>query len=149
MAAGKNKVERWIIVKQTDSGAVARDLSADLVPGTLQGGGLIFDIAEMTGVSEAVRNYLADHANSDIAADFYLNDTLVTGAHTVFNGMVGKAAALVIDFGSGAAPVTGDPEWSGTYLVTQAALGQSGNKPVIHVKWKPGSGVAPLWGTKP
>ena len=149
MAAGKNKVERWLTLKQDDSAGTPRDLSADLVPGTLQGGGLVFDEAEMTGVSEAVRNYLADHANSELAADFYLNDTATTGAHTVFNGMVGKVNTLTLDFGAGAAPTTGDPEWNGEYLVLQAALGITGNKPVIHVKWKPGTSAAPAWGTKP
>jgi len=149
MATGKNKVERWITIKQDDSAGTPRDLSGDLVPGTLQIGGLVFDEAEMTGVSDATRNYLADHANAEGSADFYMNDTATTGAHTVFNGMVGKVNTTTIDFGSGATPVTGDPEWSGEYLVTQAQLGQSGNKPILHVKWKPGTNVSPAWGTKP
>ncbi len=149
MAAGKNKTERWITLKQDDTAGTPRDLSGDLVPGTLQIGGLVFDEAEMTGVSDALHNFLADHANSDGGADFYLNDTATTGAHTVYAGVVGKTGTLTVDFGSGAAPVTGDPEWGGEYLVTGAPMGLAGNKPVLHVKWKPTGSVAPAWTTKP
>jgi hypothetical protein len=145
--AGKNKVERWMEVHFDDSGGSLRNLSASLVPGTWSGGGLTAEEAEMTGVSEAVRNYLAGHSTTEGAAQFYLDDTATTGAHTVLKGMIGKVGTLTIKYGSAAAPTTGDPVWSGEFLLVAAPIQLAGNRPVIAARWVPGSGVAPTWDT--
>ncbi len=148
--AGKNKIERGIRFSFDDNGAVLRDLSADLVPGSLTAGGLSFEEAEMTGVSEAQKNFLAGHAESEVTAQFYFNDTAVTGAHTVFKDKVGKVGTLQVDFGSsGAAPITGDPRWSGEYVCLAAPVGLAGNKPVINARFKPGDGTGGAWSTVP
>ncbi len=81
--AGKNHVERSFRLLWDDAGTgsgTARDLSGDLVPGSASGGGLTFDEANMTGVSNLVRNYLAGHAESTVTAQFHMTDTATTGA---------------------------------------------------------------------
>ena len=149
--AGKNKVERSMRLYWDDLGTgsgTARNLSGDLVPGSLTGGGLVFDEVDLTGVSETVRNYLAGHAESEISAQFHINDTATTGAFTVLTGSDGGYGTLTLQYGSaGAAPTTGDPEWEGEYVLLKCEVGMNGNKPVINATWKPQGSTAPAWGT--
>lgn len=146
--AGKDKVERSFRLLFDDSGGTARDLSADLVPGSVSGGGLTFDQVEMTGVSNTVKNYLAGHAESPVSAQFYLNDTATTGAFTVLTGMDGSVGTLTLQWGAdGAAPTTNDPEWEGEYLLADCSVGFNGGKAVLNTEFVPGSGTAPAWGT--
>jgi len=147
--AGKNHTERSFYFWADDSGTTARNLSADLVPGSCQGGGLVFDQVDMTGVSQTVRNYLAGHAEGEISAQFHMNDTATTGAHTVLSGIDGGAAGTVtLQWGqNGAAPTTGDPEWEGEYVLVTYSAGMSGGKAVMNAVFKPGSSTAPAWGT--
>ena len=145
MAAGKNKVERWITFK-CDDPTSPQDLSGDLLPGTLSGGGRTLDEVEMTGVSNEFKNFLSGHANSEITGQFYMNDTATTGAFTVLNAALGSVVTVTIAYGAGAAPIAGDPEWEGEYMLLAADVGLAGNKPVLNAIWKPGSSVAPAWG---
>lgn len=146
--AGKNHVERSFRILVDDSGGTARNLSGDLVPGSVSGGGLTFDEAEMTGVSETVKNFLAGHANSEISANFHMNDTATTGATTVLNGKVGSAGTVTLQWGqAGAAPTTGDPEWEGEYVLLSNNIQLDGNKHVHACVFKPSGSTAPAWGT--
>lgn len=147
--AGKNHVEKSIYLFFDDSGGTARNLSGDLIPGTLSpGGGLVMDEVDMTGVSQTVKNYLAGHADSTITGKFHFNDTATTGSHTVTKNMVGAVGTLTIQYGqNGAAPTTGDPEWEGEYLLVSAPVTVEGGRTVITCTWKPGSSTAPAWGT--
>ena len=146
--AGKTHVEKSFRILWDDSGGTARDLSADLVPGSISGGGLTFDEADMTGVSYTVYNFLADRATSEVSASFHLNDTATTGAFTVLNGTGGKAGTLTLQWGqNGAAPTTGDPEWEGEYVLLSNNVSLDGNKPVVQCTWKPTGATPPAWGT--
>jgi len=145
---GKNKLERGFRISFDDSGGTVRDLSGDLVPGSVSGGGLVYDEVELTGVSESVKNYLAGHAESEITAQFYMNDTASTGAFTVLSGNQGGTGTLTLQWGSsGSAPDTGDPEWEGEYVLLNASVGLNGNKPVINAVFKPTGSTPPAWGT--
>lgn len=154
--AGKNHVERSFRLLWDDAGTgsgTARDLSGDLVPGSVSGGGLVFDEANMHGVSELVVNFLAGHANSTITARFHMNDTATTGATTVLNGSTPSATVagigtLTLRWGqSGAAPASGDPEWEGEYQLLENTIALDGNKFVHQVTWRPNGSTAPAWGT--
>jgi len=152
MATGKNKVERGFRLSFDDSGGTARDLSGDLVPGSVSGGGLVFDEADMTGVSESVYNFLRGHANSEITATFHMNDTATTGATTVLNGQllpsVAGTGTLTLQWGaSSAAPTNPDPEWEGEYVLLMGSIALDGNKHVHNVTFKPTGSTAPAWGT--
>lgn len=146
--AGKNHVEKSFRILWDDSGGTARDLTGDLVPGSVSGGGLVFDEADMTGVSETVYNFLADRAMSEIAGNFHLNDTATTGAFTVLKATGGVVGTLTLQWGqNGAAPTTGDPEWEGEYVLLSNNVTSDGNKPVINCNWKPSGATPPAWGT--
>lgn len=146
--AGKDKVERWITVDIDDVGTVARDLSGDIVPGSISGlGGKTFEEIEMTGINEAHKNFLAGHWSHSFSCQFYLNDKATTGAYTVLKGIIGEVGTLNIEFGSGAAPTTADPQWDGEYLCVEAPIVLAGNKPVLAARFVPSGSTAPAWGT--
>ncbi|HUW78767.1 MAG TPA: hypothetical protein VMV52_08480 [Candidatus Nanopelagicaceae bacterium] len=147
MATGKNKVERWIRVWFDDATPTARDLSGDIVPGSMSGiGGKSFDEVEMTGISEAHKNFLSGHWSHQFSCQFYVNDTASTGAHTVLIAREGAVGTLTIQLGSGAAPAASDPEWEGEYCLIECPVVLAGNKPVIAARFIPSGSVAPAWG---
>lgn len=153
---GKNKIERGFRLYWDDLGTgagTARDLSGDLVPGSVTGGGVTLDQVDLTGVSEFVCNYLAGHAEAPVSAQFLMNDTATTGSTTVLNGSTPSATVigigtLTLQWGSnGAAPDTGDPEWEGEYVLVQNTIQPSGGTHVHAVEWRPTGSTAPAWGT--
>lgn len=151
--AGKNKIERGFRVWYDDTGGTARDLSGDLVPGSVSiGGGLRYTQVDMTGVSDGVMNYLAGHPEASIQMTFHQNDTATTGAFTVIkaqNGTNGSTGyTLTNQWGSsGAAPTTGDPEWEGEYGCFMGPIRFDGGRAVFDVTFQPNTGTAPAWGT--
>ncbi len=146
-ATGKNKLERQFRVLW-DNGT-ARDLSGDLVPGSMSGGGFVFDEVEMTGVSEAVKNYLSGHAEADIGASFRMNDTATTGSHTVLNADAGgPERTMTLQWGSDGAPQSTDIEWEGTYiLVAYGPMTFDGGNAVMPCTFKVSGATPPAFGT--
>jgi len=149
MAVGKNKVERGFRLSFDDSGGSPRDLSSDLVPGSVSGGGKAFDEADMTGVSDSVKKFLTGHASSEVSARFHMNDTATTGATTVLIAQEGGSGTLTLQWGAdGVAPTGGDPEWEGEYTLMSQNVVLDGNKFVHDCRFLPQSGQAdPAWGT--
>ena len=146
--AAKDKVERGFRFLYDDSGGTERDLSTGLVRASASGFGLIYEEADMTGVSNGVVNFLANHPTASISATFHMDDTATTGAHVVLSASSGVVGTLTARWGSaGAAPTTGDPMWSGEYLNTGVSVGFDGGKAVINVTFVAGSATAPVWST--
>lgn len=144
----KDILERFVTVTFDDSGGTPRDLSSDIVPGSINGlGGKVFDEIEMTGISDAHKHFLAGQWSHEFTAQVYMNDTASTGGHTVVKGMLGAVGTLTIAFGTGGAPASGDPEWEGEYLLIEGPAQVAGGKLVHACRWIPGSSVAPAWGT--
>lgn len=146
--AGKDKIERGFRIWWDDSGGTPRDLTGDLLPGTISGGGLAYDEADMTGVSARVRTFLAGHATSEIAGQFHMNDTPTTGATTVLNATQGLPGTLTLQWGAnGAAPDTGDISWVGEYVLIAMNLQLAGNTFVHNCRWLPTGSTDPDWDT--
>lgn len=136
--AGKDKTERGFRIYWDDAGGTPRDLTADLVPGSISGGGLSYDEADMTGVSQKVRHYLVGHASSEVVGNFHMNDTATTGATTVLNATQGLPGTLTLQWGAnGAAPTTGDIIWTGEYILISMNIQLDGNKHVHACRWLP------------
>lgn len=148
MADGKNKLERGFRILFDDSSTNPQDLTEDLIEGTVSGGGLTYDEVDFTGVSDAVRNFLAGHAESEITAQFHVSDKASTGSHTVLNGQTGKTGTLTLRWGdAGSVPETGDIEWEGEYVLLEIPYSMSGGKAIVTARWKPTGSVAPVFGT--
>ena len=142
--AGKNKTELGFrILWGTD------DLTGDLIPGSVTGGGKVLDEVDMLGVSETVRNFLAGHASAPISARFHVNDTASTGTYTILKTAAGTTGTLTLQWGAaGAAPTSGDPEWeSTTYRFLGFGMSFDAGRAVMEASWTPGSATAPAWGT--
>ncbi len=147
MATGKNKVEKGFRLWWDDSGSTARDLSGDLVPGSVSIGDE-YEEADMTGVSEGLRNFLAGHQDVEITGRFHMNDTATTGASTVLNAQNGGTGTLTLQWGdAGAAPVATDLELEGEVVQLRNAPTLDGNKFVHEVRWKPTGSAGWAWGT--
>jgi hypothetical protein len=146
--AGKNKLEKGFRIL-FDNGATPRDLTPDLLPGTLTGGGVKLDEVDMSGVSDAVKKALGGPGDGTVTGQFHLDDTALVGAYTVFCAMSGIVGTLTLQWGSnGAAPSTGDPKWEGEYVFLGFTTALTGGKTVMTGTWKPASGaVDPAWGT--
>jgi hypothetical protein len=147
MAAGKNKVERGFRVWWDDSGGTPRDLSGDLVPGSLSITDE-YEEADITGVSEGLRHYLANMRAVEVTASFHMNDTASTGSTTVLNGQNGSTGTLTLQWGaSGVAATQGDPELEGECIQLRNASTLDGNKFVHNVTWRPTGTGGFAWGT--
>lgn len=146
--AGKDKIERGFRIWFDDATPTARDLTSSLVPGSVSGGGKEFEEVDLMGVSEAFHHFLANHWDSEIAAQFFVDDTATTGSFTVLKAMEGLTGTLTLQFGSaGAAPSGSDPEWEGEYVLLGAPVGMSGGAAVMNARWKPTGSTPPAWGT--
>ena len=145
--AGKDKIERGVRTLVDDSGGSPQDLSGDLIPGSLQAGGVVLDEIDMSGVTDTIKKVLGDRGDSPISARYHMNDTATTGAFTVLKGREGDSMTVTIQFGSnGATPTTGDPFWEGEYTLLKCNVVPDGGKMVLDVMWKPTSGAAdPAW----
>lgn len=152
---GKNKIERGFRIWWDDLGTGAgtrRDLTGDLLAGSVSGGGLTFDEVSKHGVSELVKNFLAGHATSEVSAQFHVNDA-TNRATPVLNGSmpsttVAGIGTLTLEWGSnGAAPSTGDLCWQGEYLLVQNNLSFSGGDAIHNCKWVPTGATPPSFGT--
>jgi len=147
---GKNHVERSFRLYFDDAGTTARNLTVSLVPGSVSGGGYVFDEADMTGVSETTYNFLKDRGSCEISARFHMDDTADTGSTTVINGHNAGAGTgtLTLQWGaSGAAPASTNPEWEGEYVLINGGITLDGNKFVHNVTFKPTGSTAPAWTT--
>ena len=146
---GKNKITRGIRVSVDNSAGQAKDLSSDLVPGSLNGLGFKAGEIEMTGESETTGNYLPDRKENELSMQFYVNDTATTGSTTVLNGIPGTVVTVLVELGSlGAAPSTGDPTFSGEFCCLDVSVSSSGGKLIHSCSFKPSGATPPAWGTK-
>jgi hypothetical protein len=139
--AGKNKIETGFRILWN-----TQDLSGDLIAGSLNGGGVVLDQVEMTGVSNTIRNYLRGHGSAPVTARFHMNDTATSGAFTALNAAT--QATLTLQYGSaGVAPTAGDPEWEGVYVHFGFQPVVDAGRFVMEVTFQPAAGqTAPAWG---
>ena len=142
--AGKNHVEKGFRILFNDGSE--RDLSADLIPGTISGMGIDWDNVDLSGVSEAVRNGLAGHGTAIVTFQCHLNDTATTGSYTVLQGKDGDTGALQLQFGqNGAAPTGTDPEFFFTLVWVTFNVSFDGGRAVMNVTLTNASSTAPVW----
>ena len=136
-------VRLWI----DNSVGVRTDLSDDLVPDTLSGIGLTPEEVDMTGQSASIKQARAGVSDSSITGQMFMNDTVTTGAFTVMEGIQGSEGTLTVEFGTDGAPVTGDPDWEGEYVLFDLTIGITGGAAVMNFLFKPAPGSTPAWGT--
>jgi hypothetical protein len=119
--SGKDKLLKWMRVYMG-----GYDISGDLRTfGSIENG---YEGADMLGVSETTRNYLAggNLMTSITGLQILMNDTASSGAFTLLKSAP-KARKVSFHFGGGAAPAVGDPAYvlSGVHLSDAVAIDQA------------------------
>lgn len=80
----------------------------------------------------------------------YLTTTASVGTHTVLAPAFaqGRQVTLEVQIGQNAAPVTGDPKYTGEFYIEsyRPAL-STGSAVMFTATLKPATGTAPVWGT--
>jgi hypothetical protein len=79
----------------------------------------------------------------------YLTTTALVGTHTVIRDAYqqGRQVSLQVDVGQNAAPVTGDPRFSGEYIIeSYQPMIETGKAVMFMARLKPAIGTAPVWG---
>jgi hypothetical protein len=140
---------KFMTVNVDDSGGTARDISNDVESVEIP---YNYDEHDVTGFSEGSHNVITGLAAMPITINGNFNAAATTGSHTVLSGILGSTTSktVTIDIGQGAAPTTGDPEWSGEYTLTAYTV--SAGDPTGPLKFTATLNVmgstAPSWGTK-
>ncbi len=110
---------------------------------------LAFDQHDVTGFGDATHNFINGQLNAPVTLRGYLTTTATTGTHTVIRDAYqqGKTVSLQVDVGQNAAPVTGDPRFSGEYLIeSYQPVIETGKAVMFTARLKPAIGTAPAWG---
>jgi hypothetical protein len=112
--------------------------------------GLTYDEADVSTIANKIRQYLTGRGDAPIDLSGPFNNTAVTGAHVAVEPLNGTntAADLEIQIGSLAAPTTGDPKFTGKFIVTKYVVNIGDEGLVWNSSFKPAAGeAAPEWGT--
>lgn len=137
-----------VVVKMDDSGGTLRTFDdGDIISVDL---GLKFDQFDVTGFGDAVHNMINGQLRAPVTLKGYLTTTTDVGTHTVIKDVFaqGKTATLTVQVGQNAAPTTGDPEYSGEFLVSSyVPVLSNGGAVSFTATLVPATGTAPAWGT--
>lgn len=138
----------YIVVKMDDSGGTLRQFAdGDITSVDL---GLTFDQHDVTGFGDAVHNMINGQLQAPVIVKGYLTTTADIGTHTVIQGAfaAGAQVSLEVQVGQNATPTTGDPEYSGEFIVeSYKPVMENGAAVTFEASLKPATGTAPVWGT--
>jgi hypothetical protein len=137
-----------VIVKMDDSSGTLRTFDdGDIISVDL---GLKFDQFDVTGFGDDVHNMINGQLRAPVTLKGYLTTTATTGTHTVLKDVFaqGKQATLTVQVGQNAAPTTGDPEYSGEFIVSSyVPVLANGGAVTFTAQMVPATGTAPAWGS--
>src|SRR5690606_6768475 len=81
--------------------------------------GLTNDQHDVTGFGDGVHKFINGQAQAPVTIRGFLTTTADIGTHPVINGafQTGSQVTLRVAVGNNAAPTSGDPEYSGEFIV--------------------------------
>jgi hypothetical protein len=109
---------------------------------------LTFDQHDVTGFGDAVHNFINGQLQTPVTLRGYVTTTARVGTHTVIRDAYqqGKQVTLQVDVGQNTAPVTGDPRFSGEYIIeSYMPMLETGKAVSFTARLKPAIGTAPAW----
>jgi hypothetical protein len=137
-----------IVVILDDSGGTPRTFAnGDITSVDL---GLTFDQHDVTGFGNAAHNFINGQLQAPVTIKGYVTNTALVGTHTVFNGafVAGSQVSLEVQVGINAAPVGGNPKYTGEFIIeSYKPMLDTGKAVTFEATLKPAIGTAPLWGT--
>lgn len=139
-----------VVVKLDDSGGTLRTFDAgDIISVDLP---LTYDQFDVTGFGDAVHKMINGQLKAPVTLRGYLTTTALIGTHTVIRGafQAGTQVTLKVAVGINAAPVTGNPEYSGEFTIASYVPTLStGGAVTFTATLTPATGTAPSWGAMP
>lgn len=137
-----------VIVKMDDSGGTLRTFAnGDITSVDL---GVTTDQHDVTGFGDAAHHVINGQLQVPVTLKGYVTTTTNTGTHPVINGafVAGSQVTLKVAVGNNTTPTTGDPEFSGEFIVAayKPTL-DTGKAVMFEAQLKPAIGTAPTWGT--
>lgn len=143
MATGKTNA-RWIRVSVN-----GQDISTDVT--NVGSVGATYEESDTTGYSDGRKNVTLGHPEDVLEMSGHFSNTATTGSHTVLAPLNGVETGVTvnIDIGIRAAPTTGDPRWSQTYIVSSYQV--NGSDATFSCRLVPPSSATTLaaWTTTP
>ena len=140
----------YVVVKLDDSSGTLRTFDpGDIISVDVP---LTYDQFDVTGFSDTVHKFINGQLKAPVTLRGYLTTTATTGTHTVIKGafQAGTQVTLKVDVGINAAPVTGNPEYSGEfYISSYVPTLSNGGAVTFTAMLTPAIGTAPVWGTMP
>ena len=135
-------------VQMDDSGGTLRTFDdGDIVSVDVP---LTNDQHDVTGFGDDVHRFINGQANAPVTIRGYLTTTALVGTHTVIKGayQAGAQVTLKVAVGDNAAPASGDPQYSGEFLVeSYRPMLETGKAVQFVATLKPATGTTPAWGT--
>jgi len=136
-----------VVVKMDDSGGTLRtfangDITSVDVP-------LTNDQHDVTGFGDPAHHVINGQLQAPVTLKGYVTTTANTGTHPVIKGAhaAGSQVTLQVAVGNNAAPQSGDPEYSGEFLVENYKIMlETGKAVMFEASLKPAIGTAPSWG---
>jgi hypothetical protein len=137
-----------VVVKMDDSGGTLRTFAnGDVVSVDL---GLWYDQHDVTGFGDAVHRVINGQMQAPVVLKGYLTTTANTGTHPVIQGAfaAGSQVSLEVQVGQNATPQSGDPKFTGEFLVgSYKPTISTGGAVMFEARLLPATGSAPAWGT--
>ncbi|MCK6580633.1 MAG: hypothetical protein L6Q98_21285 [Anaerolineae bacterium] len=137
-----------VVVKATNSaGQVKQFAAGDIIAVDLPVG---IDQYDVSGFGDAMHNVINGQMNLTVGLRGYLTLTADTGTHTVLRDVYqqGKKVTLEVQVGNNAAPVVGDPKFTGEFYVdSYVPVIETGKAIQFVARLRPATGTAPIWTT--
>ncbi len=137
----------FVVVKMSDGGGTLRTFAnGDIISVDPT---LAYDQVDATGFGSEAHNTILGQIKGEVTLKGYLTTTASVGTHPVINSAyrVGNQVTLRAAVGNNTAPQTGDPEYSGTFIVDSYVQSVEAGKAVTFTATlKPATGTAPSWG---
>jgi len=137
-----------IVVKMDDNGSTERTFAdGDISSVDL---GMTYAQHDVSGFGQAAKNFINGQLDAPVTIKGFLTTTALVGTHTVLNPLFqnGTSTTLTVQVGQNATPTSGDPEYSGEFIVeSYKPTIETGGAIAFEAVLKPATGTAPSWGT--
>lgn len=94
------------------------------------------DEADLTTFTDAVKGYLAAHAQANVGTlNAVTENTATTGSHAVLQPRAGSLQNVLVAIGMNAAPTLGDPTFGGQFLMKSYQAADEGNAAIVSAEF--------------
>jgi hypothetical protein len=103
---------------------------------------------DVTGFGDAAQNFINGQLQAPVTLKGFVTTTANIGTHPVISGAfaAGATVTLQVDVGLNAAPVNGNPRYTGEFIIeSYKPMLDKGSAVTFEAMLKPATGAAPVW----